>query len=45
MHYQRGADSEVKVVRCLKGSIWDVIIDIRPDSPTYRQWLEHRTVE
>ena len=39
MHYQRGADSEVKVVRCLKGSIWDVIIDIRPDSPTYRQWL------
>jgi dTDP-4-dehydrorhamnose 3,5-epimerase len=38
MHYQREPDSEVKVVRCLKGSIWDVIIDIRPDSPTYCQW-------
>ncbi len=40
MHYQREPDSEVKVVRCLKGSIWDVIIDIRPDSPTYCQWLK-----
>ena len=39
MHYQREPDREAKVVRCLKGSIWDVIIDIRPDSPTYCQWL------
>ena len=38
MHYQREPDCEVKVVRCLKGAIWDVIIDIRPDSPTYCQW-------
>ena len=38
MHYQREPDSEVKVVRCLRGSIWDVIIDIRCDSPTYCQW-------
>ena len=32
MHYQREPHSEVKVVRCVKGVIWDVIIDIRPDS-------------
>ena len=38
MHYQRKPHSEVKLVRCVKGAIWDVIIDIRPDSPTYRQW-------
>jgi dTDP-4-dehydrorhamnose 3,5-epimerase len=38
MHYQREPHSEAKLVRCVKGTIWDVIIDIRPDSPTYRQW-------
>ncbi len=38
MHFQRAPHSEVKVVRCLKGAIWDVIIDLRPDSPTYRRW-------
>jgi dTDP-4-dehydrorhamnose 3,5-epimerase len=38
MHYQRNPHSEAKVVRCVSGAIWDVIIDIRPDSPTYRNW-------
>jgi dTDP-4-dehydrorhamnose 3,5-epimerase len=38
MHYQRVPHSEVKLVRCLKGAIWDVIIDIRKDSPTYCRW-------
>jgi dTDP-4-dehydrorhamnose 3,5-epimerase len=38
MHYQRPPHSEIKLVRCVKGTIWDVIIDIRPDSPTYRRW-------
>jgi dTDP-4-dehydrorhamnose 3,5-epimerase len=38
MHYQREPHSEAKLVRCLKGTIWDVIIDIRPGSPTYRRW-------
>jgi len=38
MHFQRAPHSEVKVVRCLKGAIWDVIIDLRADSPTYRRW-------
>jgi dTDP-4-dehydrorhamnose 3,5-epimerase len=38
MHYQREPHSEVKVVRCISGAVLDVIIDIRPDSPTYRNW-------
>jgi dTDP-4-dehydrorhamnose 3,5-epimerase len=39
MHYQRAPYAEVKVVRCVSGAIYDVIIDIRPESPTYRKWL------
>jgi dTDP-4-dehydrorhamnose 3,5-epimerase len=38
MHFQRARHAEVKVVRCLSGSIWDVIIDLRSGSPTFRQW-------
>jgi len=38
MHYQRDPHSEAKLVRCTKGAILDVIIDIRPDSPTYCRW-------
>jgi dTDP-4-dehydrorhamnose 3,5-epimerase len=38
MHFQRPPRSEVKVVRCVKGAIWDVIIDLRPDSSSYRRW-------
>src|SRR5579863_2650470 len=38
MHFQREPHSEVKLVRCLSGSIWDVIIDMRSGSPTYRNW-------
>jgi len=38
MHYQREPYSEVKLVRCVRGAIWDVIIDIRPNSPTFRRW-------
>jgi dTDP-4-dehydrorhamnose 3,5-epimerase len=40
MHYQREPRSEAKLVRCTQGAILDVIIDIRPDSPTYRRWQE-----
>jgi dTDP-4-dehydrorhamnose 3,5-epimerase len=39
MHYQRAPHTEVKVVRCTKGAVYDVIIDLRPDSETYRQWF------
>lgn len=35
MHWQEAPYGEAKLVRCTRGSIWDVIIDLRPDSPTY----------
>jgi dTDP-4-dehydrorhamnose 3,5-epimerase len=38
MHFQRAPDDEVKLVRCQRGAIYDVIIDLRPDSASYRQW-------
>jgi dTDP-4-dehydrorhamnose 3,5-epimerase len=38
MHFQRAPHGEIKVVRCLKGAVYDVIIDLRPESPTYRRW-------
>lgn len=42
MHFQVPPASETKLVRCTRGAIYDVIIDLRPDSPTY---LEHLAVE
>ena len=38
MHFQRAPYEEVKVIRCLAGAVHDVLIDIRPSSPTYMQW-------
>lgn len=35
MHYQLPPAAEVKVVRCIRGALYDVIADLRPDSPTY----------
>lgn len=40
MHYQEEPFAETKIVRCTRGAIYDVIIDIRKDSPTYNQWYE-----
>jgi dTDP-4-dehydrorhamnose 3,5-epimerase len=45
MHFQREPGAEVKLVRCIRGAILDVIIDIRPDSPTYRRWQEFELSE
>jgi dTDP-4-dehydrorhamnose 3,5-epimerase len=39
MHFQRAPDAEVKLVRCVRGRIYDVVIDLRPRSATYRAWL------
>jgi dTDP-4-dehydrorhamnose 3,5-epimerase len=38
MHYQTPPHTEVKVVSCVAGAIYDVIVDLRPSSPTYRTW-------
>lgn len=39
LHYQLPPYSEVKLVRCTRGAIWDVIVDLREDSPTHRDWF------
>jgi dTDP-4-dehydrorhamnose 3,5-epimerase len=39
MHYQAAPREEVKVVRCVRGAIYDVLLDLRPTSATYRQWV------
>lgn len=39
LHYQVAPYEEAKLVRCFRGAIYDVIIDLRPDSPTYMQWI------
>lgn len=39
LHFQKGTHAEDKVVSCLQGAIFDVAVDVRPDSPTYLQWV------
>jgi dTDP-4-dehydrorhamnose 3,5-epimerase len=39
MHYQQAPATETKLVRCIRGAIHDVVVDLRPDSPTYRRWV------
>ena len=38
MHFQLPPHAEMKLVRCLRGSVWDVAVDLRAGSPTYLQW-------
>ena len=39
MHYQAAPDEEVKLIRCIRGAVFDVLIDLRPASSTYKQWF------
>jgi len=39
MHYLQAPHAEAKLIRCTKGAVYDVIIDLRPDSDSCRQWL------
>lgn len=39
MHYQAAPHAQAKLVRCTAGAIYDVLIDVRPDSPTFKQWV------
>ncbi len=38
MHFQGAPHEEAKLVRCVRGAIFDVVLDLRPDSPTYLGW-------
>lgn len=39
IHYQAAPYPETKLVRCTQGAIYDVVVDLRPQSPTYKQWI------
>jgi dTDP-4-dehydrorhamnose 3,5-epimerase len=38
LHYQKAPHAEMKIVRCLKGRVFDVAVDLRQDSPTFLKW-------
>lgn len=38
LHYQKAPYGESKIVRCSRGALWDVAVDLRPESPTYKKW-------
>lgn len=39
LHYQIAPYEEAKLMRCIRGAIYDVIVDLRPESRTYKQWF------
>ena len=39
IHFQKGDKAQAKLVRCVKGAVLDVAVDLRPDSPTFKQWV------
>src|SRR5207247_1799350 len=39
MHYQAAPHTETKLVRCTAGAVYDVLVDLRRDSPTFKRWL------
>lgn len=39
LHYQTAPHQETKIIRCPRGAIYDVIVDLRPDSPTFKKWF------
>lgn len=40
LHFQKGDAAQAKLVRCVKGAIMDVIVDMREGSPTYKKWVK-----
>lgn len=39
IHFQKGNKAQAKLVRCVRGAVLDVAVDLRHDSPTYKQWV------
>jgi dTDP-4-dehydrorhamnose 3,5-epimerase len=39
LHYQAPPCAETKLLHCIRGAIYDVAVDLRPESPTYREWM------
>lgn len=38
LHYQLAPAAEVKIIRCIRGALYDVVLDLRPDSPSFKRW-------
>jgi len=38
MHFQKAPHGEIKLIRAVSGKVWDCLVDVRPDSPTYAKW-------
>lgn len=38
LHFQKKPYGETKMIRCVRGAVYDVIVDLRPESPTFKQW-------
>lgn len=38
LHFQQAPHADMKLVRCLKGKVWDIAVDLRPLSPNYKRW-------
>ena len=45
LHFQKGDAAQAKLVRCVKGAIVDVIVDMRESSPTYKKWVKVELTE
>jgi dTDP-4-dehydrorhamnose 3,5-epimerase len=45
MHFQAPPNAQAKLVRCTRGAIFDVLIDLRPESPTYKQWFAQKLTQ
>jgi dTDP-4-dehydrorhamnose 3,5-epimerase len=45
LHYQAPPYAEAKLVRCTRGALFDVAVDLRPDSPSFKQWTGHELTE
>ena len=45
MHYQLAPHAETKIVRCIRGRLWDVMLDLREGSPTFGKWYGHELTD
>lgn len=46
MHFQRPPHTEMKLVSCIRGEVWDVVVDVRAGSPTFLRWhAEHLSAD
>lgn len=45
LHFQRGPAQQAKLVQCVRGAVWDVAVDLRPDSPQFGRWVAEELSE